>query len=384
MANNSRLIKKANIYLLLNTIRKYGPLTVEDMVYKTRLSRPTVLKIIEYLIEENILEKYGYAESSGGRQPVLYAFNLNYHFAIGIDFEFPPMRLVITDLNENIKYYHKWELDFEMRPDAITESLIENIQKGLDELGLDNSKILGIGLGMPGTVNIHNNMPEQISRITDWKRIPVNKLIEERFGAPVLVRNDAHMLALGIRSLVDKLEDFLFIAYRTGIGMAIVHNSKLQEGEFGNSGYIGHTTIDINGDLCVCGKRGCLETFCTKRAIENKYAQAKNLNIVHRVPFDQILDLAATDPTASNILEQAGYYFGVGIANSVKILDVSNVIIGDLNCSADNIFLKTIKETVDHYVSSFASKEISITALSPRRGPDSSWGFHVYHREVLC
>jgi predicted ArsR family transcriptional regulator len=90
-ANNSRTIKHANRHLLLDTIKQFEPITIENMVQKTRLSRPTILNILDGLTKRGIIQKVGYAESSGGRQPALFAFNLSHHFAIGIDFEFPPV-----------------------------------------------------------------------------------------------------------------------------------------------------------------------------------------------------------------------------------------------------------------------------------------------------
>ena len=117
--------------------------------------------------------------------------------------------------------------------------------------------------------------------------------------------------------------------------------------------------MDINGDLCVCGKHGCLETFASKASIENKYAQAKNLDV--KVPFSQILMLAGgNDPVAVDILKYTGTYLGVAIANAVKILDIPTIIIDDLPCSKDHIFLQTIQENVDHYCSSYALAPIRI------------------------
>lgn len=145
-ANNSRIIKYANRHLLLDTIKKYEPITIENMVHMTRLSRPTVLNILNGLIKRGIVEKVGFAESSGGRQPTLFSFNLSQHFAIGIDFEFPPVRLVISDLMGNAVLSRNWECRFDMNQKEIIDILVDNIRIAITSLNITAKNIIGIGL----------------------------------------------------------------------------------------------------------------------------------------------------------------------------------------------------------------------------------------------
>jgi predicted NBD/HSP70 family sugar kinase len=359
-ANNSRIIKYANRHLLLDTIKKYEPITIENMVHMTRLSRPTVLNILNGLIKRGIVEKVGFAESSGGRQPTLFSFNLSQHFAIGIDFEFPPVRLVISDLMGNAVLSRNWECRFDMNQKEIIDILVDNIRIAITSLNITAKNIIGIGLGIPGTINIKANRSEIISRIPEWNKTPISTIIEKELNIPVYVRNDAHLLALGVQQQL-KLEetDFMYIAYRAGIGAAILKNGVLSEGEFGNAGYIGHTILDVNGDLCNCGQRGCLETFSSKRTIEYQYAQVRSLDT--RISFNTLLELCDQgDVVARDLFGTAGKYLGVAIANSAKLLDISTVIIGDLNCSKDHHFMRSIIDTVNAYSANYSADHIKV------------------------
>lgn len=368
--NTTRLIKTANSHLILNVIRKASAVTVEDLVRTTHLSRPTVLNIIDDLFQRNIIDRIGYAESNVGRQPVLYALDKNTHFAIGIDFEFPPIHLVITDLSGAIRCEKNWNCSYSMDKEDIIQLMIKNIRQAMDDLQITYDNIIGIGLGIPGTVNTDRNTSEIISRIPEWNKTPLSEILSRHFPVPIYVRNDAHLMSLSVQANPAlAMDDFMYIAYRTGIGMAVIRNGKLYEGRYGNSGYIGHTTIDINGDLCTCGNRGCLETFASKMTIENKYVQAKNLD--KRIDFDSILHLADEgDSIAINILGYAGKYFGLAIANCVKILDMPTVIIDDLNCSEEHVFVRTIEQTVKQYCSSYSMKPIKII---PRQLPKEEY-----------
>lgn len=367
-SNSTRLIKTANSHLILNVIRKADAVTVEDIVRTTHLSRPTVLNIIDDLLQRDIIARVGFAESTVGRQPVLYGLSNNTYFAIGIDFEFPPVRLVVTDLSGTIRYQKNWDSSFDTEKGDIIQSLIQNIQLSMDTLHITIDNIIGIGLGIPGTVNIDRNTSEIISRIPEWNKTPLSEILSQHFPVPIYVRNDAHLMSMAVQAtpLLDN-QDFLYIAYRTGIGMAIIRNGRLREGRYGNSGYIGHTTVDVNGDLCSCGNRGCLETFASPTTIENKYCQVKNLS--KHVGFDSILQLAADgDSIAVNILENAGMYFGIAIANSIKILDVPTVIIDGLNCSEEHIFIRSIEQTVNRYCSSYALEPIKVIPYQHEKG----------------
>ena len=359
-ANNNRIIKYANRHLLLDTIKKHEPITIENMAHITRLSRPTILNILNGLIKRGIVEKVGFAESSGGRQPSLFAFNLSHHFAIGIDFEFPPMRLMISDLMGNPVFNINWECRFDMSKQEIIDTLVDNIRHAMTSLDITAKNIIGIGLGIPGTINIKANRSEIISRIPEWNNTPISAILEKELSIPVYVRNDAHLLALGVQQQLGLDEaDFMYIAYRAGIGAAILRSGVLDEGEFGNAGYIGHTVLDVNGDLCNCGQHGCLETFASKRTIEYKYAQIRSLDT--RISFSTLLDLCEKgDPLARDLFGTAGKYLGIAIANSAKLLDISTVIIGDLSCSKDHFFMRSIIETVNAYSANYSAEPIKV------------------------
>lgn len=357
--NTTRTIKNANSCLVLDVIRNSSGSTIEEIIESTHLSRPTVLNIIADLIQRNIIQRAGFVETSVGRQPVLYAIDTSAHFAIGIDFEFPPVHLVVTDLSGTPRYHKNWQCSFDMKKEDIIDLLIHGIQEAIDALSLQQENIIGIGLGIPGTVDIQKNVSRTITRIPEWNMAPLSEILAERFHVPIFVRNDVHLMAMSAQASLPLPQDFMYIAYRIGIGMAIIRSGKLYEGPYGNSGFLGHMTVDINGDLCICGKRGCLETLSSKPAIESKYAQVKHLT--RKKPFDEILAAADNgDLIAADILDTAGKYLGVTLANSVKLHDIYTIVLDDLNCSPDHVFIRTIEKTVNDYCQNYSIEPIRV------------------------
>ena len=193
--NTTRTIKTANSCLVLDVIRNTESVTIEEIVHTARLSRPTVLSIIDDLLQRNIIVRAGLGESNVGRQPVLYAINTSQHFAIGIDFEFPPVHLVVTDLSGAIRYQQNWNCNFDMQKSEIIQFLVDGIQQAMDDLHLSFENIICIGLGIPGTVDIKKNMSETISRIPEWNKTPLSEILSKQFNVPIFVRNDAHLMS---------------------------------------------------------------------------------------------------------------------------------------------------------------------------------------------
>ena len=242
MHNSTKTIKTANAFLVLDALRKNEGMTVDALVRTTRLSRPTVLGILEEQMARHVIAVGGKVASEFGRQPVLYTLDRKTHFAIGIDFEFPPVRLCVADLAGQIRYEKQWVCQPDLPRQAILERIFAEIEAAMAVSHITIENVIGIGVGIPGTVNKHTNTSRTISRIADWDEEPLYDPLSRRFPVPIYLRNDAHLMSRAATArlgLEDK--DFLFIAYRTGIGMAICRNGELVDGSFGNTGYLGHT-----------------------------------------------------------------------------------------------------------------------------------------------
>ncbi len=342
-ANSTKIIKNANKYLVLDTIKMFECITIEGIINHTGLSRPTVLNIIKELAEQGFVIKSGFAQSEVGRQPILYSINASSYFAIGIDVDAPPVHLVVSNLNGEPLYTTRWNIESYQDVNDIIKNLVNEINLAIETTMIDRKRILGIGLGLPAVVDIKKNRTVRISRIKGWEDIAIDKIITAKTGIEVVVRNDAHLLSIAENILQKKYENMLYVVHRAGIGMSIILNGKLYEGNMGNSGYIGHTIIVPNGNPCDCGNRGCFETYCSKRAIVTRYKQITGQTL----SYHQILDLARKgEREVVEIFKTAGFIFGIGISNIIKLFDIPIVVLGDMECNKDHIFFKSIHESV--------------------------------------
>jgi predicted NBD/HSP70 family sugar kinase len=358
-ANNISIIKEANLCLVLNTVMEYEPITVESIVFKTRLSRPTIINFLKELINEGIVYISGLADSLGGRQAALYSVDVSAKFAIGIDFDYPPLRLNISNIKGIPVYSKVCELDTDLDANQIADAIVDIIDESITQANIEKSKIIGVGLGIPGTVDVKNNNAVKIDRFPSWVNIPIDKIIQDRTGFNVYIRNNAHLLGLAEKNLLDKnTKEFLYFINSVGIGMAVFINGQLYEGNAGNTGYIGHTSIDINGELCECGQKGCVELYCSKKNIEKKYAQLKN---IRKIPYKEILRKCDEgDKDAVDLFTTAGKYLGTAISNAIRLFDIPAIVIGGLECSEDHVFVKTVKSTIMEHTASFSIAEVNV------------------------
>lgn len=359
-ANNNRLIRKANKYLILNMIRQRKRVTIDMIQTFTRLSYPTVNKIVNELLDSEIIMKNGYADSNGGKPAAYLTLNINNYFAIGIDVEIPAIRFAISDLYGEVIYQYKVELTGNIEKDIVINQIFEGIDNCITGSGKDLKAFIGIGIGLPGTIDLNSNISLNIERIKGWENIDLIDIIREKYKLPVYIRNDVHLMAL-IENMykVEEQCDFALVAVRQGIGMALSLEGCPYEGFYGNAGFIGHTTIIPDGNPCKCGKRGCLEVYSSKDAIVSQYK--KKTGLTQELKLIDIINCANNgDENAKEILKTAAKYLGIAIANIFNILDIKTIIISGLPEVEKDIFFEEIIKTVLCNITFANEKEIKV------------------------
>ena len=350
-ANNSSTIKKANRFLVLDTIMSHDSITTEGIVRQTHLSRPTVLKLLNELLDSELVNKSGLSKSFGGRQAALFSFNKNAHYAIGIDMEVPSIHLIISNLVGETVVSHAWDVSSEWETDELLDSITNEINNSIVTSKIPREKIIGIGLGVPGTINKSTQVIVSISRLPKLNNLPIRKILEERLKFPTYILKNVILLALTEKKyLNDSIKNFLFVRMRTGIGMAPVINDNFYEGEHGNSGYIGFTMTNITSTIPNKSNKTNLEDFCSRAAIIDEYYKQTGI----KKQFHEILQLALDgDEVSVSILENAGKILGRCLANVIKLFDISYLIIEGIGNSEESVLYKSITRSINQSIEDY-------------------------------
>lgn len=283
------------------------------------------------------------------------------HVYIGIDIGGTTIKIgVISRLGQII---HKWEIPTNLENNGayIISELWNSISKHLQCQQIDQSNIIGIGVGAPGFIDRTTGIVYEAVNI-GWKNFHLKKQLEDISKLPVFITNDANIAALGEvwQGAGDGSDHLIAITLGTGVGGGIITNGEIISGANGTAGEIGHMTIDPNGSPCNCGRRGCLETIASatgivRQALE-KVAQypSSHLANVYRekqtLTAKDVFDLAITGEVhCKHIVHEVSHLLGYTIANLAVLTNPAKVLIGGGLSKAGDYFLHLIKDSFEKY-----------------------------------
>lgn len=349
-------IKNTNRNRIIKLLSKEKELTKQDIAKKLEISIPTVSTIITELLENNIVEEAGNAGSTGGRKPLIIRFLSDSRFSIGIDLSLNEIRFILTDLNSNIIDEFKENID--TRNGAlIIKSIDFSVKKMLNKNLIDIKKMLGIGVSLPGTVNIKKKTLEVAPNL-GLKNLSFEE-IENSLSVPLFLENEAKAAAFAEATIgiAKEKSNLIYVSVAEGIGGGIIINQKLYRGKDVRAGEIGHMTINKNGRLCNCGRKGCWETYASRRALLNEYNKNKGCNVTN---MGQIISSACSaNKDAQEVLNEYIDNLSVGIQNLMNIFDPDYIVIGG-EISKYDFLLSKLREKVFSDNAFYSEKDVEI------------------------
>lgn len=235
------------------------------------------------------------------------------------------------------------------RPGAMTVAeMLETIEALFDRIcrkaGLARADISAIGIGVPGFVDSEAGMIEWSSTLTE-RRVPLAAAVQARLRLPVAVDNDANLVALAELwfGAGRHLSDFAVVTIEHGVGMGLVLNHRIYRGARGLGLELGHTKVQLDGALCRCGQRGCLEAYVADYALAREAVTA--LNWAHKdgppigVLLESLYDHAKAGNTAArSIFRRAGRYLAVGLSNVINLFDPALIILSGERMRYDYLY----------------------------------------------
>jgi predicted NBD/HSP70 family sugar kinase len=323
LTGDQALIKRINTAIVLEAILREAPVSRAQISERTGLNKATVSSLVQDLIDGAIVREIGTGASSGGRKPVLLEFVAEAGYAIGIDLGVNYVRGALTDLRGHVATETLLPLH-SREPETVLPVVHQCIDGLMAQAPAAAYGIVGIGVGVPGLVDDGGNL--LFAPNLQWRDVPLRRLLAERYQISVAVENEANTGAIGERifGAGRNIDNLVYVSAGTGIGTGLILNKELYKGTSGFSGEVGHMSVEAFGKPCSCGNRGCWEMYASERAIVEK-AAASGFATLDRL-------LAAADeglPEAVALLEEAGEYLGIGVANIVNVFNPDAVIIGN-------------------------------------------------------
>lgn len=350
-SNQSRQAKQKK-KIIRALAKAEGPLTIPDIQKQIKTSTPTIIKLLNELMTDDLVLEEGKKETDNGRRPTLYKLNIRRFYAVGVEILFKRISISVVRLDQNIAYEKQ---DIQFRLEDTKESLeyvINFIQETIDECGISKEYILGIGIGITGRVN--SNTGESYNYFT-FTQEPLAEYLSKRLEKQVFVDNDTHIMGLAEQVLgqAKDARHALILNVSRGLGMTIIANEKIVTGGMGFAGEFGHMQMGNSQKLCICGKRGCLGMEVSGYALEENFKAAIeeggiSLAVNNKNPgeirYDDILAAAHQgDGLSISLLQAMGETLGMALGNIVNLLNPELVIIGGKFAQAGYMFTDSIK-----------------------------------------
>ncbi len=324
---NQKLIKSNNLSLVFDLINQNEPISRARLTKLTGLSPTTVSALVDELCSMKMVEELGTPVTNvTGRKPVMVQVAPTGGYVIGIELSSKGFSAGLYDLKGNLTRERTGDIS----------QLITALE---DMVELDINKLIGIAIGIPAIIDKSEMKISASTLLSPDEAHAAIDAIYERFpNVRVQVGNESSFSAYCEKyELGGNVKSLVYVEINDGIGAGIVLDNKIFTGAFGNAGELGHVSVDLNGEKCPCGSRGCLEMLASVPALLNRAGKSS------------LRDVIATldDESTKGALHEVCRYLAVGLNNMINILNPEVIIIGGAMAKLGGVFLTALREEIE-------------------------------------
>ena len=357
---------------MLRLLARSGPMSRTMLAGGSGLSKPAVTVVMRELVGLGFVEEAARPDGSKGTSRPMAIRGEAACFA-GVSLAERDAVLVLSDLVG--KTLGQMTVSVGTRAgDWTPETLVEAIGGALPELLAGHATApSGVGVAVPGFVDLAGKRCRQSTRL-GWTNVPLAALLQERLGLPVRLENDAHALARGMQ-MSSRMSSFSLVSVDQGIGCGHIVDGRLLRGRHGGAGEIAHVTLRPGGLPCRCGKRGCLDTLSSLRALAD-VARASRM-ATNPAALQRQAD--AGFGAAVRLLQDGGSALGLAIAQMIQCLDPGKVLIGLDPALATGVYGVTACRAIaanvlDGFAGSATGEPIGFVTVAPSAWAEGAAG----------
>ena len=335
-------LKNNNRSAILKLLNDQVAMSRKDLAAALGLTPATVTVICSELMEAGILRELGELqdEKRAGRKKILVGINYDRYLVLSVCIESTETCVSITNLKGEQGLFKRIPTDAEMAPEAFLRQVAEECKALMRKGRVSKKRILGVGVSIPGEVRRETGVGLHAYRI--WNEpVVIGPFLQEQLGLPVIVDNNVRAFAEAelIFGHGKEFENMLFVKWGPGVGSAIVIQKQIYNSSHSKNAEIGHIVMDTRGNLCRCGRRGCLETFVSTHAMADQLREncseelmpqlyekvAGDLAEVAAHNFTQFLRLE--DAAMWQLIEKDVAMFARSVCNMVTMLAPDRVVV---------------------------------------------------------
>jgi glucokinase-like ROK family protein len=354
LSNNNKIIKQ--LYFA-------GSMSCADFSLQLKKSLPFTTKLVNDLVEEDVIVETGFAPSTGGRRPLMYSIKPDTLYIIAVAIDQFVTRIALMDSNNQVVgKVEKIDLPLSDNEEALIV-LSEHLNYFIQQTKIEHARIVGIGMGMPGFVDIKRGINYSFLKTPQgYGNESITKFLSEKLNLPVFIDNDSSVTALAELRFGAGMsrKNVMVINVGWGVGLGMILNGNLYRGASGFAGEFSHIPLFTNNKLCSCGKSGCLETETSLSVLIEKFNSALQKGRVSMLrgitteslekASEQIVQFALEgDRLAVELLSEIGYKIGRGIAILIHLLNPELIIISGRGTQAGKIWQAPIQQALNEH-----------------------------------
>lgn len=355
---------------LLHLIRSSQARTRRDLVDSTGLSRSTVAARLDQLMAAGYIRESTVPTGARGRPTTTLAFDETHGGVLAADLGATHARAALCNLSGERLGEVAQNLRISSGPDTVLDWIEHQWRRLVAESDLPAGQVLGLSVGVPGPVDVSTGRLVRPPIMPGWHDYPVRERLEQSFGVPGFIENDADVMAFGEYHADPAIDhSLLLVKVATGIGAGMVVDGRLVRGYNGGAGDLGHVRITDpeSGPLCACGARGCLAASVSGGALARRLRDAGRAVATSR----DVLRLAqAGNADAIGLIREAGLLIGEVLATAVSLLNPQVLVIGGDLVQAPEHFMVGLRERLYQRTQPLATRDLRVvpSTLGDRAG----------------
>lgn len=323
-------IKSQNRIRVFRELLKNGELSRTQLEKNLHLSAPSVSRVVDTLIRDGIVREVGTEVTTLGRKPVLLQVRLDTYYTIGINIAKSKLFLCIMNLGNQVLFQSQMNITDIKTGQDLLPALHLCLQEALENSRISKEQLFGIGIASRGIVDQKNGVVLRLRE--NMKDVKIREYLADFFECPILVENniEADLEYEYIQNPTFKDKDLIYLYLGEGVGGSFITNGQMMAGESNMAGKIAHLPVVSGGRVCSCGKRGHLEAYLGKSALEEEYRRLSGRD--EEISIQEICRRANEgEQAAVRLLDDALDKLAIGITQLLVVINPGILLLsGDL------------------------------------------------------
>lgn len=382
----SRQISQLHLYQVRHAVRVAGaPLSRAQIAEATGLSQPAVSSLTRRLLKSGALVEVGARPSSGsGRRERELALNAEHAWVVGVRVALHQVTIALCDFAGGVRD----TLVVPMAKPLTASELVRLLERRIERFlaaagGAVRARLAGVGIALPGFIDSMRGEVLWSPALNPGRHhapAPMAEALTQRLGVPVLIENDANMLALAEQwfGRLAHVADMAVVTIEHGLGLGLIINGELHRGRRGIATELAHLQVAPDGPACPCGKRGCLETYVSHAAVVREARRSAHGAPTEDLPPAAVMqaysELAARarsgDAAALDVLVRQGRLLGQWIGNVVNLLAPQVVLFDGGSTIASDLYEPALRAAMEQ---ALLLPQRGLIQLVMRHQGDEAW-----------